>query len=323
MSHTPCPICNSEEDKAKLCKVSFTYQSEFDLSECPNCQVIYCDPTPTTEQFIRFYSSEGYDFNRWKQESKADEYIKTLNKKQKSGRFLDIGCATGYMINKIKQDSNWQVYGVELSEHPVKFARDVLGLDNVVHGDLFSVNYDDNFFDYVNISDVLEHVPNPREFLQECRRILKPDGYIHLDVPNGYNDSRGLINFNNQFHKAGCHASGHVYFFQKETLHYLFDQLDFDIVRAQTVGIKNGLRNIGWLPKKSNWHAFFKPRDKVEVAVKSEIKLIAKKEHPDFYYRYRYLKHVWFTLPGLHNFGLNFTIVLKPSHSESKKYNEE
>jgi len=318
MSNNPCPICNSEKDKTKLCQVSFTYQSEFNLSECSNCQVIYCDPTPTTEQFIRFYSTEGYDFNRWKQESKARAYIKRLNKKQTSGRFLDIGCATGYMINKIAQDSDWQVYGVELSEHPVTFAREVLGLQNVIHGDLFSVNYNDDFFDYINISDVLEHVPNPREFLQECRRILKPDGYIQLEVPNGHNDSRGLINYNKQFNEAGCHASGHVFFFQKATLLYLFDQIGFDVVRARTMGIKNGLRNAGWLPKKKSWYKFFIPRKKPEVAVESEIQLISKKEHSDFYYWYRYLKHVWFTLPGLHNFGLNFNIVLKPSHPETK-----
>ena len=64
----PCPICQSEKEKTSLCKVSFTYQTEFDLSECPDCHVIYCNPIPTTQQFIDFYSIGGYESNRWKLE---------------------------------------------------------------------------------------------------------------------------------------------------------------------------------------------------------------------------------------------------------------
>ena len=95
---TICPICCNEKPST-LCKVSFTQNTEFDLSECVECGLIYYNPTPTTKQFIEFYSGEYYHFNRWKQESKAEEYIKKLNKKQKIGKILDIGCATAYMIN--------------------------------------------------------------------------------------------------------------------------------------------------------------------------------------------------------------------------------
>ena len=76
---TTCPICRNEK-KSTLCKVTFTYNTEFDLSECAKCRVIYCDPTPTMEQFVDFYSSGSYDFNRWKQESKAEAYIKKFSR---------------------------------------------------------------------------------------------------------------------------------------------------------------------------------------------------------------------------------------------------
>jgi len=308
----PCPICRSEKEKVSLCKVSFTYQTVFDLSECPDCHVIYCNPIPTTQQFIDFYSIAGYEYNRWKLECKAETYIKKLNKKQPSGKFLDIGCATGYMINKIQQDSDWEVYGVELSQKPAEFMRDVLKLKNINRGDLFSANYPDNFFDCINISDVLEHVPNPVALLDECRRILKSNGIIMLGVPNGYNDSRGLIHYYKKFNEAGCHASGHVFFFQKPTFDFLFKQTGFEVVETETVSIKNGLRNIGLLPRKRNWADFYRPRQQKEVTANSDIKLITKKKYPDFYYRFRYLKHTWFSIPGFHNFGLDINFVLIP-----------
>lgn len=312
-----CPICHSEK-YTNLSKVSFTYKTEFDLSECSNCHVIYCNPTPTNEQFIDFYSIGGYEFNSWKQEYKAKAYIKKLNKKQKSGKILDIGCATAYMINKISQDSDWEVYGVELSKNPAEFARNILKLKNITHGDLFSAGYDDNFFDCINISDVLEHVANPVDFLTECHRVLKPNGHIYLGVPNGYNDSRGLIRYYNRTQTAGCHASGHVFFFQKKTLHYLFEKIGFNVLHSNTTHFKNGLRNIGLLPQKRKWQEFYQPRDKTEVAIESEIKLITKKKYPDFYYRYRYLKSNWLSLPGLHNAGLDFNFLLTPSNHTKK-----
>jgi len=309
----PCPVCQSEKDKSSLCKVSFTFASEYDLSECPDCHVIYFNPTPTIEEATEFYSICGYDYNRWKFECKADSYIKKLNRIKRVGKFLDIGCATAYMINKIAMDSDWEVYGVELSKRPAEFARDVLKLKNVTHGDLFSAKYPDNFFDCINISDVLEHVPDPVAMLDECHRILKSDGIILLGVPNGYNDSRGLIRYYREFGRAGCHDSGHIFFFQKPTFDFLFRKTGFDVLRCETVAIKNGLRNIGLLPRKRNWADFYRPRQQKEVATDSEIQLVTHKKYPDFYYRYRYLKHTWFAIPGYHNFGLDLNFVLTPS----------
>lgn len=305
-----CPICQSEKTKHNLCKVSFTYNTEYDLSECPECHVIYFNPLPSIDQLVTFYSIAGYEYNRWKQERKAKGYIKQLNKKQKSGKFLDIGCATGYMINKINQDSGWDVYGVELSKHPAEFARNVLKLKNIVHGDLFDAAFENEYFDWINISDVLEHVPNPVQVLTECHRILKPNGCIKLGVPSGYNDSRGLIRYYNRFNRGGSHASGHIFFFQQPTFQFLFDKIGFKVQHAETLGFKNGLRNIGLLPQRKSWQAFYRPREKEEVAIESEIKLVTEKKYPELYYDYHYLKHGWFTLPGLHDFGLNFNFLL-------------
>jgi len=216
------------------------------------------------------------------------------------------------MINKISLDSDWEVYGVELSKRPAEFARDVLKLKNVVHGDLFSASYPEHFFDCINISDVLEHVPDPVALLNECHRILKPDGIIMLGVPNGYNDSRGLIDYYNKYKEGGCHNSGHIFFFQKPTFEFLFKKTGFKAVKAETVALKNGLRNLGLLPRKRNWADFYRPRQQKEVATDFVIELITRKKYPDFYYRYRYMKHGWFALPGIHNFGLDINFILMP-----------
>ena len=57
--------------------------------------------------------------------------------------------------------------------------------------------YRDESFDYVNAENVLEHQPNPLEFLIECKRVLKRNGVLKIITDNaGYH---GWFPFLNKF----------------------------------------------------------------------------------------------------------------------------
>lgn len=49
--------------------------------------------------------------------------------------------------------------------------------------DMTRLCFPDGSFDLVLHSDTLEHVPNPRHALAECRRVLKPHGCLCFTVP--------------------------------------------------------------------------------------------------------------------------------------------
>ncbi|WP_235212700.1 MULTISPECIES: TylF/MycF/NovP-related O-methyltransferase [Burkholderia] len=49
--------------------------------------------------------------------------------------------------------------------------------------DMHALPYPDQSFDLVVHSDTLEHVANPVHALAECRRVLKPNGYLCFTVP--------------------------------------------------------------------------------------------------------------------------------------------
>jgi len=53
--------------------------------------------------------------------------------------------------------------------------------DRVI-GDDGRVDVPDGFYDLVVSAQVLEHVPDPRAYLTEARRLLKPDGYLILST---------------------------------------------------------------------------------------------------------------------------------------------
>jgi SAM-dependent methyltransferase len=306
-----CLICGDDSPKRFLAKVNLIFATEYDLVECSHCGVICFNPLPTEPELETFYSGSYYDFEKSREEGKGMAFARRLLRWKPSGRFLDVGCATGFFINGIRRHSHWEVYGTEFGESAVRFAREKLGL-NVVRGNLKDAAFPDAFFDYVHVNNVLEHVLDPVSLLRECRRILKPDGVFFLSVPNGFNDTLDLIEFWKEENKPARSKNGHIFFFPARTLMMLFEQIGFDIEKKKTYSLKRGLRSIGVLPRKSDWKKDYFPRVSPESAANFEIAIPEeKKRHSDFYYRFRFVQGNLQMIPGLCKFGLDFLFILK------------
>lgn len=306
-----CPICRSKSEKTVLSKVHLIMDLDHDLVACDKCGVIYFDPLPSLEELSDFYSASYFShFVGWRDEVSGDMYSKKLKRIKDSGNFLDVGCAAGYFIYGINKKSDWNVYGVEYSKEAVDYAKEKLNLD-VRQGELVDANYPDKFFDYIHLNNVLEHVSEPVKLLDECRRILKPDGYFFVSVPNGLNDSRNLVEYYLLEHESPRSFSGHIFFFPGETLINMFDKAGFNIESKKSGSIKRGLRNIGWLPKKKNWKNSYIPRRIEKNPAKEDVSPIVKKQLPEIYYKYKFFEGRLRNIPGLYKFGLDYQFVLK------------
>ena len=96
-------------------------------------------------------------------------------------RLVDIGCGHGEALGFLTS-LGWQATGVEIDPQAVKAAR-AGGLD-VIEGEIGSAGLADEAFDAVTSSHVLEHVHDPRAFLAEGVRVLKPGGTLVAVTPN-------------------------------------------------------------------------------------------------------------------------------------------
>jgi SAM-dependent methyltransferase len=305
-----CPICRTGTEPAALCKATLGDDTSYDLVECRVCEVRYLSPVPSAEQLAQFYRPEYYGSDWYKQQGWGMAFAKTVLGRLPPGRFLDVGCGLGFFIDSVRRHTNWQVYGVEFAPEAVAYAREELGLD-VRQGDLADAGYEEEFFDYVQIRNVLEHVTSPMALLAECRRILKPGGVLHLFVPNGSVDSLDLINYYRTEGRAGFSKSGHLFFFSKETLARMFDEIGFRVERERTYGIRRGLASLGYWPRLKDWKRHYAPKDSAPIAGGGRISLPRKKERPDLYYLYRLHRMNLRMLPGLRRFGLDFEIILR------------
>ena len=306
-----CPICRDVTTKRFQCRVNLVGRTAYDLVECLACGVLYFHPLPPEAELTCFYSAAYYSFDRSPEEAKGRWFAARLRRWKARGTFLDVGCVTGFFLHGIQAHSAWEVYGTEFGESAVQFARERLGL-HVTQGNLGAAHFPEAFFDYVHVNNVLEHVLDPVALLKEVKRIVKPDGLFFLSVPNGFTDSRDLLKFYKLEQQPARSKHGHLFFFPARTLLLLFERLGFAVEQKKTYHFKQGLRSLGYWPRKTNWKNPYFPRqtnDNLTTSIKMPDQ---KKNHSDFYYRLRFIQGQLRMLPGLHDFGRDFLFMLRP-----------
>lgn len=98
-------------------------------------------------------------------------------------RVLDIACGEGYGAAALQKAGAAQVVGVDVSEEVCLHARNKYGLD-ARRGTAQQIPLPGEAVDVVVSFETIEHVPDPRRFLDECVRVLKPGGILIISTPN-------------------------------------------------------------------------------------------------------------------------------------------
>lgn len=155
---------------------------------CHKCGLVYSNPQASETVLRKFYNNRYADCVTDLDETckclapTHRDFFANLNKKMRPGKFLDVGCSTGRILS-VGLEFGWDVYGVDISPHCIRFAREKLGLEKVQCTDLIGVDYPDNFFDFVFCWHVLEHVVDPTPLLLEIYRVMKPGAELQIGVP--------------------------------------------------------------------------------------------------------------------------------------------
>ena len=98
------------------------------------------------------------------------------------GRALDIGCGNGRFLDRIRRHG-WDVVGVDTSPAAAAAARESFGI--TVHvGPVEEAPIEDRSLDFVHMSHVLEHLPQPVATLRRVASLLRPGGRLYVETPN-------------------------------------------------------------------------------------------------------------------------------------------
>lgn len=240
----PCPLCNSERYNLIFKKRGYSFV------RCNECGLVFANPQVLKEKVEKLYKlSQSNELwmevllsspeIKWRK-LYFEENLKFLERYFKKGKLLDIGCAIGQFM-KIAKEGRWEVTGLELSDKAYKYVKETLGL-SVLKCTLEQSGFEKEKFAVITMFGLLEHLPNPKQFLTEVRRVTKIGGGIIVIVPNVYS----LLTMFLREKSVTFDGRNHLIYFSMDTLERLFQETGFKVLYKDTVltGLENVLKYV-------------------------------------------------------------------------------
>jgi SAM-dependent methyltransferase len=226
----PCPNCGSSNRITKF------IEPPFQIVMCSDCALVYLG-NPPDEGLIyeQYYESTEPDGRKYRAIS-DDPFLAELHAIntqrsariagiKPSGRLLDVGCGRGNFLT-IARDYGYDVYGIDISDRAVAYARKQFNL-NIDVATLDDIARTENRFDVITLWHVLEHFVDPFKHLLQVRSLLKEGGICVIEVPN-----LNSLKFRIARHKwhGGNHPLYHRTFFSMGTLRHALVKTGFSDV---------------------------------------------------------------------------------------------
>jgi 2-polyprenyl-3-methyl-5-hydroxy-6-metoxy-1,4-benzoquinol methylase len=182
-----CPMCESG-DYAGICKE----RGCIGIVKCKQCGLMYVNPMVKDPE-KNYWGDEKKYFEEARLifEDKAKSHrdinyledLKVIEKIKPTGNFLDIGTNAGFFLRHTR-GKKWNVIGIDPSPVLSEMARKYFDL-NVKTCYLNEAGFKDEYFDVVTMTDVFEHLPDPKKMLADIKKVIKKDGILFIKVPNG------------------------------------------------------------------------------------------------------------------------------------------
>lgn len=207
------------------------------LLQCQTCELVFADKLPSKGELNEYYStglfhdkdSNPYnpsflEFSHKLSESRLSLIFKHIDTQQTSPKVIDIGAGNarfGFVLKELHQTAVYDAVEPDL-EIRKKYGSWV---NNQFH-EINDVKVMD--YDLVILNQVLEHVPDPVDFLEFVCALLKQNGYLYIDVP-----------FKDYLFKPN--VEGHVLFFNKHSMSRLLKKLEMDLIFCDTTGMPHDI----------------------------------------------------------------------------------
>lgn len=156
------------------------------------------------------------------------------------GRLLDVGCGNGFNANKYVS-WGFDVVGVDVSVEGIAIAKNAypqVQFESIeICADLLS-RIDQNPFDAVSSTEVVEHLYDPHAWAKCCYNALRPGGVLIASTPyHGFLKNLFIAVANGWGrHHEPLRNGGHIKFFNNAQLSQLLMDAGFHEIRFIGVG---------------------------------------------------------------------------------------
>ncbi len=233
-----CPLCKSSRYK-------HLYPKKLPrLVICLSCNFIYTNPRLKRKYLPKLYTKyyfqnknssvfgyHNYLADKEKIRKTFSKRLKDIEKLQKKGKLLDVGCATGFFM-KTAEEHGWKPEGVEISKFASDYAKKYFHL-KVHNMDMQDIDFPLHTFDLITLWDIIEHLSDPIDAMKRIHRILKNDGLLVLSTPDVGSIPAKITKHNWVGYKL---SDEHLSYFAPPTLAALLNQAGFRIVKSHHLG---------------------------------------------------------------------------------------
>ncbi|MBX6422743.1 methyltransferase domain-containing protein [Thermosulfurimonas sp. F29] len=198
-----CPACAHKGKDFWL----FEIINGFPIFECPSCGLQFAWPLQgkdydtiykgERDNLLRFVIDLAYEdykavektpekeIARWENLPRFRFLLPILDALPR-GPFLDVGCSTGFLL-LMAQRLGFEVYGTEVSDEAIEIARQRFGLRVVKAESITELPQDFRRpYRVITALEVLEHLPDPLNFLKGLKDLLDHQGLLVLSCPPYY-----------------------------------------------------------------------------------------------------------------------------------------
>ncbi|MCI0539533.1 MAG: class I SAM-dependent methyltransferase [Verrucomicrobiales bacterium] len=180
-----CPVCQENDGPVWLRK------GTLQLVRCRRCDMIYANPVESELASGKFYDRLGIPFYLSPDKLQSDyspvrfeRELRLFRAYVPTGAVLDVGCSTGGFLFQLltRFPGTYRVTGMDVASAALDYAGS-RGIE-VLQESFLDFDFAERRFDAVTFWAVLEHLTEPKRFLQKAASIIKPGGHCLILVPN-------------------------------------------------------------------------------------------------------------------------------------------
>lgn len=161
-----------------------------------------------------------------------------LRKLATGNRFLDVGSNVGFMVEAARE-AGFEATGVEIDENYVNIAKEFFPQNTFLAQHVEDHQPDHDGYHLIYCSEVIEHVPDVRQFAATLSRLLCPGGILFVTTPD---ISHWRVPAKITDWDAFCPPS-HCIYFNPKNLSDLFEGCGL-VYRKKLIAFKPGVKMI-------------------------------------------------------------------------------
>lgn len=239
-----CPVCNSSV-VTPVADEKF-HGRLFRIARCRSCDALFTsyreadhniDYSDQDEAaFEKKYLPVLRGIRKHDRHENYLEEVSIIKKYSPGGRLLDVGCHAGWLLSYLQPENRWELFGLEPSPFLAQLTARRLGI-RVYNNSLREGVLEKDRFDFICLTDVLEHLSDPQMAVRVLRDGLKDGGRLLIKVPNGgfallKNSLRRLFGFLLQSPEV-FDAKEHHVLYSRKALHLLLEGNGFRILETR------------------------------------------------------------------------------------------